>query len=75
MNCKNCKNYSPLVSPRELSENAVIYGYCFERNGFTNTGYPVYIPEGKCKSYKPLPGKGKMIEGQMRLEDFLEVMP
>lgn len=74
MNCKNCQKYSPLVTPRELNEDVTIYGYCFQRAGFTNTGYPVYIPEGKCKNHEPLPGEKNVVEGQMRLEDFLEVM-
>lgn len=74
MNCKNCKSYSPLVSPREMGEGIMIYGYCFKKVGFKNTGYPVYIPDGKCKSHKLLPGKEVMPEGQLSFEDFPEVM-
>lgn len=75
MNCKSCENYSLLIMPRELKEGVIIYGYCFKQTGFTNTGYPVYIPEGKCKSHKPLPGKEAIPEGQLSFEDYLGVMP
>lgn len=51
MNCNDCKNYSPLVEPREFKQGYTIYGYCFKNPGFNNKGYPVYIPEGGCKYF------------------------
>lgn len=52
--CGDCKFYSELKTPRERSDGAVIYGYCF-RGGDTNhslnmgKGYAVFLPEGYCK--------------------------
>lgn len=53
----------------------MIYGYCFKQTGFASTGYPVYMPDGKCKNHKPLQGKKIMLEGQLSFKDFPEVMP
>lgn len=55
--CDECHWYSALKEPRTLSDGATIYGYCFV-HGDTETshgmgkGFPVFIPEGKCKKFK-----------------------
>lgn len=76
MSCKNCKNYSSLEKPRKIDEYITIHGYCFKKKiGLKNTGYPVYLPEGKCKEHIPLYSNKRTIEGQMNFDDFSEVMP
>lgn len=55
-NCYACKHFSELKEPRE-GEGFAIYGYCFKFGNKVSSinegkGYPVYIPEGKCKDYK-----------------------
>lgn len=55
--CVNCGFYSALKEPRERSDGAVIYGYCFkggDRDYNTNMGkgYPVFIDAGFCKQFK-----------------------
>lgn len=55
--CEQCRHYSALRDPRERSDGAVIYGYCF-KNGDKDyspdmgKGYAVFIQGGTCKSFK-----------------------
>lgn len=55
--CDTCSYYSALKEPRERSDGAVIYGYCF-KTGDTNhssnmgKGYAVFINGGSCKQFK-----------------------
>lgn len=57
-NCYSCAYFSELKEPRELADDAAIYGYCFkdgtkEYSPNMGKGYPVYLPEsGVCKSWK-----------------------
>ena len=51
--CTTCRNYSVLVKPRERSDGAKIYGYCFkdgDRDYNTNMGkgLPVWIDGAGC---------------------------
>lgn len=54
--CDLCKHYSALKEPRDRSDGAVIYGYCF-KSGDRNyspdmgKGYPVFINGGFCKEF------------------------
>lgn len=50
-NCYSCGFFSELKVPRERSDGAIIYGYCFEDKYNMEKGYPVFIPEGKCESF------------------------
>lgn len=55
--CFSCRHFSELKKPREVAEGAAIYGYCFkdgtkDYSPNMGKGYPVYIPEGKCKDWK-----------------------
>lgn len=55
--CESCSYYSVLKEPRERSDGAVIYGYCFKRgdtNHSTNMGkgLPVFISGGGCEGFK-----------------------
>lgn len=55
--CESCAFYSPLRAPRERSDGAVIYGYCFKgatQNHSPNggKGYAVFLPDGVCSKYK-----------------------
>lgn len=75
MNCKNCKNYTPLEEPRVLDDYLIVYEYCYKKKpGLVNTGYPVYLPNGKCKEHVHVGGKQEL-EGQMEITDYPEVMP
>ena len=54
--CESCKHFSELKTPRERSDGAVIYGYCFkdgDKNYSTNMGkgFPVFVAGAVCKSY------------------------
>lgn len=54
--CYQCKHFSELKTPRERSDGAVIYGYCFaggDKNSSANMGkgYAVFLPEGTCKQF------------------------
>ena len=76
--CEICKNYTSLKEPRDIGNDNYIYGFCFkDHHGNYGNSYPVYIPEGKCKSFKIKPGvkEEENIEGQMFITDFPEVMP
>lgn len=55
--CDACTHYSALAQPRERSDGAVIYGYCFkdgDKSYSTNMGkgLAVFIQNGFCKSFK-----------------------
>lgn len=55
--CYSCKYFSELKEPRERSDKAVIYGYCFksgDKNSSINMGkgFAVFVPDGVCKDYK-----------------------
>lgn len=57
--CYSCKYFSELKEPRERSDKAVIYGYCFksgDKNYSSNMGkgYAVFIPDAGCREYKRL---------------------
>lgn len=57
VNCYACKHFSELKEPRERSDGAVIYGYCFkdgdkDYSPNMGKGFAVFIPEGKCKQFK-----------------------
>jgi hypothetical protein len=55
--CESCAYYSALRMPRERSDGAAIYGYCF-KNGDTNhstdmgKGCAVFIDGGCCEKYR-----------------------
>lgn len=55
--CNQCRYYSSLKEPRERSDGAIIYGYCF-KDGDTNyssnmgKGFAVFVPNGQCKNFK-----------------------
>lgn len=58
--CFTCKYFSELKVPRERSDGAVIYGYCFKDGDKSYSinmgkGYPVFLPLGggsACKMFK-----------------------
>ena len=55
--CNTCHYYSALKEPRERSDGAVIYGYCFKNgdkdyNTDMGKGCAVFIPNGSCKQFK-----------------------
>jgi hypothetical protein len=55
--CGTCDYYSALKEPRNRSDHAVIYGYCFkpgDKDYSTNMGkgYAVFIDGGSCKQFK-----------------------
>lgn len=78
MNCNDCKNYSPFEKPRVFEQGYTIYGYCFKISGFSDKGYPVYIPEGACKFHSKTTKKcsDQMNCGkQVSFDDFPEMMP
>ena len=55
--CEQCRHYSALREPRQRSDEAVIYGYCFkdgDKSYNTNMGkgLAVFIPNGDCKHFK-----------------------
>ncbi len=54
--CDTCSFYSALKEPRERSDGAVIYGYCFKAGGTNHSsnmgkGYAVFIDGGCCKQF------------------------
>lgn len=57
--CDNCTYFSALRTPRQRSDGACIYGYCFQ-SGDTNhssdmgKGFAVFIPseKGSCRNFK-----------------------
>ncbi|WP_087064457.1 hypothetical protein [Intestinibacillus massiliensis] len=67
--CLVCRHFSALKEPRERSDGAVIYGYCFKSGDKDYSpgmgkGYPVFLLGGAaCKQFKrrkgadPLTGK------------------
>ena len=57
--CNLCDHYSALVEPRERSDGAVIYGYCFKSGDKDYSpnmgkGFPVFIDGAgaSCKAFK-----------------------
>lgn len=51
--CGQCKKYGVLHTPMEISDNIVVYGFCFKdlRKNY-GSAYPVYVPDsGFCKSF------------------------
>ena len=55
--CELCGYYSPLKQPRERSDGATIYGYCFKAgdkdySSDMGKGYAVFIQGGSCKQFK-----------------------
>ena len=57
--CAICDHYSALVEPRERSDGAVIYGYCFKSGDKDYSpnmgkGFPVFIDGAgaSCKAFK-----------------------
>ena len=57
--CNLCDHYSALVEPRERSDGAVIYGYCFKSGDKDYSpnmgkGFPVFIngTGASCKAFK-----------------------
>lgn len=55
--CEQCRHYSALREPRERSDGAVIYGYCFkdgdkDYSPNMGKGFAVFIKDGTCKSFK-----------------------
>lgn len=57
--CEGCEHYSALREPRERTDGAVIYGYCFAdgtKNYSRNEGkgYAVFLPDGKCSKFKKI---------------------
>lgn len=54
--CDVCKHYSALAEPREKSDGATIYGYCFQsgdknHSPYMGKGYPVFIDGAVCKAF------------------------
>ncbi len=61
--CYTCKYFSELKTPRERSDGAVIYGYCFSGGDTNNSsnmgkGYAVFVPEGHCNKHKKARNRG-----------------
>lgn len=55
--CDTCGYYSALKDPRERSDGAIIYGYCFKAGDHNHSpnmgkGYAVFIDGGSCKQFK-----------------------
>lgn len=50
-NCYICRHFSELKEPRQRSDRAVIFGYCFKDIGNMEKGYAVFVPEGRCEKY------------------------
>lgn len=55
--CEACSYYSALKEPRERSDGAVIYGYCFKAGNTNHSsdmgkGYAVFIDGGSCKQFR-----------------------
>ncbi|MCQ5130310.1 hypothetical protein NE562_11615 [Butyricicoccus faecihominis] len=67
--CAVCHHFSALKDPRERSDGAVIYGYCFkggDKNYSTNMGkgLAVFLPDGICKQFKRRRKSPQREEGQ-----------
>lgn len=63
--CNLCDHYSALAEPRERSDGAVIYGYCFKSGDKDYSpnmgkGFPVFIDGAvaTCKAFKRRKKKG-----------------
>ena len=55
-NCYDCEHFSELKEPRKLDGGGEIFGYCFKSGTKPSSpnmgkGFPVYLPEGSCKSW------------------------
>ena len=55
--CDTCKHYSALAEPRDVSDGAFIYGYCFKYGVKPYSlgmgkGLAVFIHESSCESFK-----------------------
>lgn len=67
--CVVCCHFSALKEPRERSDGAVIYGYCFkdgDKNYSTNMGkgFAVFLPDGTCRQFKHRRKAARREEGQ-----------
>ncbi len=62
-NCVQCRFFAELKEPFERSDGAVIYGYCFQGGDRDYSpgmgkGYAVFMPNGRCKTFKAKKGLG-----------------
>lgn len=82
MTCHDCAHFEQYDKP-EKHEDYAVYGRCHkDGDKVLRGGYPVYVPGGKCKDYKPREGgmpvierlkpmtKSPPLEGQMTMEEW-----
>lgn len=65
--CDTCDFYSALKEPRQRSDGAIIYGYCFKAgdkdySSNMGKGYAVFIKDGFCKQFKAKRQGGEQID-------------